>query len=860
MQRSGIRGFSPKAPDSGAARLHPGYDMSVSDAASLVMRVLRPPADDAAAAAAPVAAASVGETPAEAPSVGAASAANRRRHLLSLTAVLVVASFLGWFWQALPTPLLSAPLSPVLFARGGELLGARIASDRQWRFPLQETVPERFAEALIHYEDRRFRQHPGVDPLALARAGWQNLRAGRVVSGASTLSMQVIRIASGNPPRTLTAKARELLLALRLELSYSKDEILALYAQHAPFGGNLVGVETAAWRYFGRAAAELTWAEAAVLAVLPNSPGLIHPGRSRARLQAKRDRLLLSLHAAGRLTALDLRLALAEPLPEQPRPLPRLAPHLLDSLADGRVDAGQAGTPRWRSTLDADLQRALGEVMTREVRGLVDAGVHNAAALVIDNHDLSVLAYLGNSRHDDSLSRGHAIDLLQRPRSSGSVLKPLLYALLLQDGRILPQTLVADLPTQINGYAPENFDRSYRGAVPASEALALSLNIPAVRLLRSYGLQRFHAALQAMGMRSLRRAPEHYGLTLILGGAEATPWEVGQFYANLAAIAQSRGAAPAYRVPRLLIEQSATTIAASEYGAGAAWLTLQAMAEVNRPGSDSHWRNFTSSKRVAWKTGTSFGLRDAWAVGSTPRYTVAVWAGNAGGAGVAGLSGTQTAAPLLFAILNQLPDSGWFIEPVHDLKRVATCSIDGFLPREDCPTLAQWAPAGSHFAQASPYHRRLHLDARRQFRVHSGCEPVAAMQAASWFVLPAAIEHFYRRQHPEYRPLPPWRADCVAGAGADDAAIGLLYPPEGSALYIPAELDGERSRLVFEAVHRRRDARLHWHLGQQYLGSTRDFHQLEVLAAPGEHRLTLVDDHGERLSRGFSVLSKFGQR
>lgn len=799
--------------------------------------------------------------PAARPPAAAASAAKRRR--LALVALIALAGAIGWFWQALPTPLLPAPLSPVLLARGGELLGARLAADRQWRFPLQEALPERFAAALIHYEDRRFRHHPGIDPLALSRAAWQNLRAGRVVSGASTLSMQVIRIASGNPPRTLTAKARELLLALRLELSYGKDEILALYAQHAPFGGNLVGVETAAWRYFGRTAADLTWAEAAVLAVLPNSPGLIHPGRSRDRLQAKRDRLLHSLHAAGRLTALDLRLALAEPLPEQPRALPRWAPHLLDSLAAGRVDAGPAdpaGVPRWRSTLDADLQRALGEVMSREARELGDAGVHNAAALVIDNHDFSVRAYLGNSRHDDSRSRGHAIDLIQRPRSSGSVLKPLLYALMLQDGRILPQTLVADLPTQINGYAPENFDRSYRGAVPASEALALSLNIPAVRLLRRYGLPRFHAALRAMGMRSLRRAPEHYGLTLILGGAEATLWEVGLFYANLAAIAQSHGASPAYRVPRLLEQQTAATLAASEYGAGAAWLTLQAMAEVNRPGADSHWRNFTSSKRLAWKTGTSFGLRDAWAVGSTPRYTVAVWAGDAGGGGIAGLSGTQTAAPLLFAIVNQLPDSGWFTEPVHDLKKVATCSADGYLPRDDCPTLAQWAPADSHFDQASPYQRRLHLDAARRFRVHSDCEPVAAMQAQNWFVLPAAVEHFYRRRHPEYRPLPPWRADCLAQAGADEAAIGLLYPPEGSAVYIPAELDGQRSRLVFEAVHRRRDARLHWHIDQQYLGSTRDFHQLEVLASAGEHRLTLVDDHGERLSRAFTVLGKFGQR
>jgi penicillin-binding protein 1C len=775
--------------------------------------------------------------------------------IMLTTAALLAAAFA--FKHALPEPLFGAPLSPVLFAADGELLGARLASDRQWRFPARSELPPRFVEALIHFEDRRFHRHRGVDPQAIGRALRSSLAAGRVVSGASTLSMQVIKLASGPRPRNVGSKLREALLALRLELSYSKPEILALYAQHAPFGGNIVGVETAAWRYFGRPAEALSWAEAATLAVLPNSPALIHPGRGRVQLRAKRDRLLQSLHAAGRLSDLDLRLALAEPLPGAPQPLPRDAPHLLDSLLAGRL-AGveRAAGPAFHSTLDAELQRALAAIMQREMRELAAAGVHNGAALVIDNRDFSVRAYLGNSRHQQLDARGHAIDLLQRPRSSGSVLKPLLYALMLQDGQILPDTLVADLPTRIAGYAPENFDRSYRGAVPASQALALSLNIPAVRLLRDYGLARFHAELQQMGLASLVHGPEHYGLTLILGGADSSPWQVAQLYANLAAIAQHGGAAPQYRQPQVLQAQPAASIALADYGAGAAWLTLQALAEVNRPGVDAHWRNFSSSRPVAWKTGTSYGLRDAWAVGSTPHYTVAVWAGNASGEGVAGLSGTQTAAPLLFAILDRLPASGWFAEPLHGLKRIETCAADGFLRRNDCPSRAQWAPLSSHFDRASPYHRRLQLDPASGARVHAGCQSLAAMQAVSWFVLPPAIEHFHRRHRPDYRPLPPWRPDCAATAD-DEPAIALLFPAEGGRLYIPAELDGERSRLVFEAVHRERDAELHWHLDDRFLGSTRDFHQLEVLASAGQHRLTLVDQQGQRLSRQFTVLGRY---
>ncbi len=581
-------------------------------------------------------------------------------------AIVTVGAFLLWFCQALPDTLFQTPYSPVLFARNGELLGARVAADKQWRFPLGAQVPERFATALVAYEDKRFHSHPGVDPLALFRAIKSQVSDSGSKSGGSTLSMQVIRLSRQNPPRTVAEKLLEILLALRLEFSYDKAQILTLYAQHAPFGGNLVGLETAAWRYFGRAPTALSWAEAATLAVLPNSPGLIHPGRSRERLQAKRDRLLQRLHDDGKLSALDLRLALAEPIPDAPRALPRLAPHLLDTLTATPEKLALSANlgPRLLSSLDADLQRALTDVVERESRILRERGVGHAAALVIDNHSGTVLAYFGNSRSLDVGGDAHAVDLSQRPRSSGSILKPLLYTVMLQQGLLTPSMLVADVPTQINGYVPENFDRQYRGAVPADEALALSLNIPSVRLLREFGVARFHATLQRLGIRTLFRAPDDYGLTLILGGAETTLWDIASVYANLAAVAQQPDADSLrlqMRRLQVLSDHAPQTEATdrgdypvADYGPGAAWLTLQAMAEVNRPGADLYWREFSSSRAIAWKTGTSYGLKDAWAIGSTPQHTIAVWAGNASGEGIAELSGTQTAAPLLFAILNHL--------------------------------------------------------------------------------------------------------------------------------------------------------------------------------------------------------------
>lgn len=768
--------------------------------------------------------------------------------------ILLLAAGLA-FWQSLPRPLFTAPLSTVVYSRDGVLLGARIAADQQWRFPPAETVPKKFAEALVEFEDRRFYQHPGVDLLALGRAMVDNLRQGHVVSGASTLTMQVIRLARDNPPRTYLEKLKELLLALRLELSFSKPQILSLYAGHAPFGGNVIGLEAAAWRYFGRSAAQLSWAESCMLAVLPNSPALIHLGKNRARLRQKRDRLLQRLFAKGLLSKLDLQLALLEPLPGQPRPMPQLAPHLRDTL-----QTDHPGQQLFRTTVDAALQRQAADAVRLYARRLERRGIHNAAALIVDNRNFEVLAYVGNSHHRGPAEFGYAVDIVQRPRSTGSILKPLLFAAMLQAGEILPTTLVPDIPTQYNGYSPLNYDHAYRGAVPAQEALARSLNVPAVRMLQSYGLERFYSDLKNMGLTTLFRPSEDYGLTLILGGAEATLWDLAGVYANMAAIARGESAWPAgrYRKLRLLADQSTASERSVDYGPAAAWLTLNALVEVSRPGNDNYWRNFSSSEKIAWKTGTSYGLRDGWAIGSTPRFTVAVWAGNASGEGAPELTGVGAAAPLMLELFNILPDSDWFAQPLADMKVVEVCSDDGFLSNSACPTRVQWVPKESHFERLTPFHRQVHLDSSGAWQVHGSCEPLENIVTRNWFTLPPGQEAFYRKRHPEYRVLPPFRPDCRRLSGSDGSSgpIGLLYPHPGARIYIPTDLDGQPTEVVFDAVHRDPDATLFWHLDQQYLGTTRTFHQQTVNVSPGRHLLTLVDQAGNRLQRSFEILSK----
>ncbi|MBN2346867.1 MAG: penicillin-binding protein 1C [Candidatus Aminicenantes bacterium] len=772
----------------------------------------------------------------------------RRKGLLLACGTLAVLSFL--YWWARPRRLFNDPLSPVLFSRDDRLLGARIAADEQWRFPRTEAVPVRFYQALLEFEDRRFFLHRGVDLQAIARALWTNIRRGGIVSGGSTLTMQVVRIARKNPPRTYLEKMVEMVLALRLELGRSKKEILELYAANAPFGGNVVGIDAASWFYFGRAPEALSWAEAAFLAVLPNDPGLVAGGANRLRLREKRDRLLRRLRRRGFFSPLELSLALAEFLPAGTRPVPRLALHLLDTLA-----ARHPGQRLFRSWLRPALQAALNRIVQANGDRLLAQNVRNLAAMVIDNRQGAVVAYVGNVGRAGA-EHGQDVDLIRSPRSTGSILKPFLYAAMLGEGGLTPATLVADTPAHFAGYVPENFDRRFRGAVPARDALAWSLNIPALRMLRQYGIPRFYNLLKKWGLSTLERPPGGYGLTLVLGGAEGTLFEITGLYSGLAQLAL--GDAVERREARLLRSEEPRPLRMGDLGPGAAYLALEALSEVNRPDEEGYWKQFSSSRWVAWKTGTSFGLRDAWSVGVTPAYTVGVWAGNADGEGNPGLTGLSTAAPVLFEILNALDTGGAIRPPKLWLKQVRVCRDSGFLAGENCPTVTVSMPRDSHFQQVCPYHRLVHLDGRRRYRVDSSCESPARMVHEPWFVLPPVQEHYYRRYHPEYRPLPPFRPDCAEriAAEAGRQVISLVYPEAATAVYIPVDLDGRRGRVVFEAIHRRRETAIFWHLDDDYLAATRHFHQVAASPGPGPHRLVLIDEDGHRLERRFFVLNR----
>ena len=753
--------------------------------------------------------------------------------------ILCILAFLvtGYIF-CLPRHLFHVPYSTVVTDRNEELLGARIASDGQWRFPPRNTTPEKIKECLITFEDKHFYHHWGVNPFAIGRAFYQNVKNKRIVSGGSTLTMQTIRLAR-NESRTFREKLIEMIWATRLEFRASKEEILSMYISHAPFGGNVVGLDAAAWRYFGHSADDLSWAESAMLAVLPNAPAMIHLSKGRKTLLDKRNRLLKQLLEKKTIASSTYELAISEPLPDEPHALPQIAPYLVSRFYQERN--GEYS----RSTINKGIQTQVEDLAERWSNEFGRSDIRNLAILVIDIPSNQVVAYCGNV-HFDRKQGGNQVDVIQAPRSTGSILKPFLYYAMLQEGSLLPDMLLPDVPVNINGFTPQNFSMQFEGAVPASEALARSLNIPAVTMLQRYGVPKFHSFLQQIGLKTINRSSSHYGLSLILGGAEATLWDVTNAYAMMG---RSLLQLP-QRSCSLLLPTSRITESTDPFQPGAVWQTFDALKEVNRP-EEIDWKSIPSMQTIAWKTGTSYGFRDAWAVGVTPRYAVGVWVGNATGEGKPGLVGAQTAGPVLFDIFNLLPSSSWFTRPVGIFVEAEVCRKSGHLKGRFCDETDTLLvlPAGLR-TEACPYHHLVTLSADESQRIYENCANTEPTLRKSWFTLPPVWEWYYKQHHPEYKPLPPFKAGC----GEDTfQPMQFIYPPMNARIKLPKQLDGSKGFLTVELAHNNPNATVFWHLDETYQAQTQDFHKISLQPAAGKHSLTAVDGEGNTISTTFFV-------
>lgn len=781
----------------------------------------------------------------------------QKKHIKIIAAVivLIIAAIL-----LRPKNPFKVPYSMVVTDSSGVLLSAHIAKDGQWRFMESDSVPYKFKKCIICYEDKRFFYHPGVDVFSLVRAAYHDIKNGKIVSGGSTLTMQTIRL-SRNQNRTFTEKFIEILLALRLELGFSKEEILTMYASHAPFGGNTVGLETASQRYFSRPANTLSWAEAAMLAVLPNNPALIHLSRNRNKLLEKRNALLDKLLEEKIIDKETCELSKDEPIPEKPLPYPELAPHLL-----ARISLDKKNTSNIvKTTLDVKLQRQVINILNRHIQNLRISGINNGAVLVLEVKTGNVLSYVGNSKAVENQDDANDVDVINSVRSTGSVLKPFLYCAMLSEGEILPKTLVADIPMQISGYMPKNYRLTYDGAVSADKALARSLNIPAVKMLQQYGGEKFISVLNKLKISSVNKPADYYGLSLILGGCEASLWQLCGAYASMTRCLydyvknENKYDENGFFLPNFYYGKNYKNSGLKNsnfLSAGAIYLTLKALTQVERPEEEQSHEMFSSDRVVAWKTGTSFGFRDAWAIGVTGNYVVGVWTGNADGEGRPDLVGIKASAPILFDVIKILPkDNKTFPVPYDDLMKVNVCKHSGYLAGQNCgeiiEELVPWTQSSSKLC---PYCRLVQLDVNENFRVTSDCEAVENIVNKKWFVLPPAMEFYYKKHNPDYKILPPLRADCKNDN--QDLPLQIIYPDNGAKVFLPKGFSGEIQPMVIEAACRKNNGKLFWHLDDKYIGQTLGQHSISVLPQKGKHVILITDEDGNTFRRSFEIIDK----
>ena len=727
---------------------------------------------------------------------------------------------------ALPERLLQPSSSELRYA-DGSVAHVRLASDERIRIPVHlDDIDPAYLRALIALEDRRFWSHPGVDPLAIARAAVQDLWAGHVVSGASTITMQLARLLEPRP-RTLRSKAIEAVRAVQLEARLGKPQILEAYLTFAPYGGNIEGIEAASLLYFGHRADHLSVEEIATLLAVPQDPTHRLPRADHAAtLRVARDRVLDRLAAAqAGFSPEALTQAQRTPVPTALFPVPRQAPHAAAWLSARASHGGPIAT-----TLDHGIQATVERTVQRAAKDWELQGIHNAAVVVVDHTTGEIKALLGNSDFYDREHGGQIVGF-DVPRSPGSTLKPFVYALALDRGQALPETLSLDVPVSYQGYAPTNYDGTFDGLVPLEQALTRSLNVPFVLQLGQMGMAPFLSLLQKGGIRSQTLAPGTLGLSAIVGGIELTPLEVAGLYAALAHDGEARDlrvlAAPETPTRALLTP-------------GAAWLTRRALSIRDRPDFPTRKDLGAAPRNIHWKTGTSFGHRDAWAVGSNERYTVVVWTGNFDRSPSVQLVGAQTPGPVLFDLLEALSTRGSAArDPApRYLVEVAVCSLSGHLAGASCPqTRIVLAPRASVPTQRCPYHQAIEVDRATGLRVWPGCRGSKPVRSETVVIWPARVRRFLRG---ERSVIPSWAPGC------EDAAVGeapvIRSPESGSVALLVPGMATDAQEIALEADSQ--DGDLTWFVDGRMLGRAGATERLWWTPSAGAHDIAVQDRAG----------------
>ncbi|WP_460584958.1 penicillin-binding protein 1C [Hymenobacter arcticus] len=776
------------------------------------------------------------------------------RTALALIALLVLALGADRLFPLPPAP----QYSPLVLAADGTVLHAYLNPTQKWRMKteLPEITPA-LQTAIIEKEDRYFRYHLGINPLAMVQAAGRNLFGHGRTTGASTITMQVARLLEPKE-RTFSNKLREMLRALQLEAHYSKAEILQLYLNLVPYGGNIEGVKSAALLYFQQPPDYLSLAQTVTLAIIPNRPGGLVLGRHNAEITRERNRWLRYFGREKLFPAQDIADALLEPLTAQRHPAPTLAPHLARRLV-----LAQPGTALIHSSLRLATQAKAEDLARNYVRRLATLGISQAAVLVVNNRTHTVEAYVGSIDFQDAGALGQ-VDGVRAVRSPGSTLKPLLYGLAFDRGLITPKTVLPDVPTNFQGFRPENFDKHCQGEVTMERALTYSLNIPAVRVLSEVGVDKLTNTLRQADFRQVARDAPRLGLSTILGGCGATLEELTGLYSTLAnggkyaTLTLTSPPSPGALDARSLKKESEVPQGKQLVSPAAAYLLTDILAQRTRPDLPLDAAASRHLPRIAWKTGTSYGRRDAWSIGYNQQYTIGVWVGNFNGQGSPALTGADVASPLLFNLFNALAYNGkseWFAPPASlDFRLV--CAETGLVPGENCPNqLLDYYLPGVSGSTRCQHLREVLLSADGQYSYCRACAPASGYRRELFPNVRPEVLAFREVQGLPARRLPPHNPACrlVRGTDAAGSAGATGYEPDAApllAITSPAAHAeyvlnaAEKQQLLLSCAAAGEVRQVYWYVNDRFLQAAPATGRVFFRPPPGEVRISCADDHG----------------
>jgi penicillin-binding protein 1C len=708
----------------------------------------------------------------------------------------------------------------------GEVIHAFLTPDEKWRMKTElSEISPLLRKTIIQKEDKYFYRHLGVNPIAIGRALLTNIFTGRRISGASTITMQVAR-ALEPKRRNIGNKMIEVFRAFQLEWKYSKDEILQLYLNLVPYGGNIEGVKSASVLYFGKNPDHLSLAEITALSIIPNRPSSLVLGKNNEEIIKQRNKWLLRFAREKIFTQKEIEDALAEPLTAKRQIVPKEAPHLSNKLR-------QNGETIIHTYLDRNTQLKMEKLVSDYVRNLRLKNIHNAAVMIIDNETHRVIAYVGSGDFSDSTDGGQ-VNGAAAVRQPGSTLKPLVYGLCFDEGLLTPKKIMNDVPVNYGGYTPENYDKQFNGPVSVEYALEHSLNIPAVKALNLLGTDKMIDPLVQIGFRQIEQKQKGLGLSLILGGCGTTLEQMTGLYSAFS----NEG----LFYPPVFHASDSMTKPIRILSSDASYMVTDILSRINRPDFPLYWDATAHLPRIAWKTGTSYGRRDAWSIGFNKKYTVGVWVGNFSGVGNALLSGAETATPLLFRIFNTLDydaDRSWFTPP-DGLEQRIICSETGMTPAEHCTNLVlDYFLPGISSTQLCNNYTLIAISEDEKISYCKSCQPEKNFKMKGYKMISPDLQNWMDASNAALEKIPDHNPLCekIFLEGRPN----IISPVNGSE-YLISKKNPEPLQLSCETGND--VSRVYWYINNQFYKSTDAGGKQFFIPVEGINKISCTDDKG----------------